>query len=154
LLGSYLYLARHLFFPHLLPPSTLHFPLPPSLSTIPRSRWCVITLHSDLKRWTVPRCRSVARRMIGSSQGRATSYVLVASRWGAFALIMPSLGLRPARRDRGWSRRRSRQQTLRGGRMSSSVSWVTRTAMALVSFSSLLSSSFFVYSSVLFSNRE
>jgi hypothetical protein len=36
LVGAYLYLALHLFFPHLLLPSTLHLSLPLPLSTIPK----------------------------------------------------------------------------------------------------------------------
>jgi hypothetical protein len=95
LLGSYLYPTLHSFFPHLLLPFTLHFPLPLSLSSIPRSRWRATTHNIGPRRWTVPQRRSVAGRTIGFSQGGAASYVLAASQWGASTLAMPSLGLKP-----------------------------------------------------------
>jgi hypothetical protein len=47
-----------------------------------------------------------------------------------------------------------RQWTSKEGRMFSSISWTTLIVAALVGFSSFLSSSFSVYSSVLLSNRE
>jgi hypothetical protein len=103
-----------------------------------------------------PRRRSITGRATGSSLGAAASCVLAASQWGTSAIVRPSTGLRPAHRGRWWSRRRSRrsftqqQQTLRGGRMFSSVSW--RMPTIVVSVSLFPSVSFLLLH--LFFNRE
>jgi hypothetical protein len=113
-----------------------HFLLPSSPSTIPMERG-----NSPQRSEEVDDSPMTQRRRmgVGPSLGAATSCVLAASQWGPSSIVRPSPGLRSAHRGRWWSEWRSRssftrrQRTLRGGRMSSSVSWRTLTTMASIS---------------------